>query len=327
MEVHVEIPRLSVIIPTFQRRHLLEETLQSLVAQGFKDWECNIVDDGSTDGTREMVSILASSDPRFRWIEKPAGRPRGPSASRNIGLAGARGEFVLFFDSDDLLQPGHLEACVNLLMNSDADAVVCRIRFFPDDHPDGAAESPPLVADDFIGRAIAAEHDVFPQTVIWRRSLLMEVEPMREDITMVEDLEHAVRAFLRSKKPPILANDLRVLIRRHTASLTFDPSPTRFVQRNLHWYDAYHAMIRSLARHKYRSDRAQAFCAKRRYDLVVEVLKRGHPSFEVAKRHLHLLVWSFIERRPRPIVRLGLLGPVFWVVAILTAGRRRFGLR
>lgn len=323
MEQNVTTPRVSIVIPTFQRRALLEETLDSISAQTFPDWECIVVDDGSTDGSREMVAGKIASDNRFVWLEKPEGSPKGPAASRNLGLSASQGEFLHFFDSDDIMPPDHLENFLRLIEASDADYVVCRIHFFPDSHPHGAADTPILVEEDFIGRAIASEHVLFLQCVMWRRRLLAETAPMREDITMMEDLEFAVRAMLRTGAP-VLANDLRVFVRRHDESLTFDPSPSRVVQRNLHYYDAYHAIVRSLAQAGYRSARAEAYCAKRRYDLLVEVLKLGYPSMAVARRHLHLLAWSILELRPRPIFRLGPIGPVFWLLAFARSTSRRF---
>jgi len=318
----VTTPRVSIVIPTYQRRDLLEQTLRSVFAQTLQDWECVVVDDGSTDGSREMVHSLAQADPRLRWLGKPHGRPRGPAASRNIGLSATTGRFVLFFDSDDLLPADHLRECCESLEATPADYLVCRIRFFEDGKPEESKDSPPLVQDDFIGRAIAGEHAVFTQNVLWRRSLLERIPPMREDITMVEDLEFAVRAMLVAT-PPLLRNDLLVLVRRHEQSLTFEPSHERFVQRSQHMYDAYHAIVRSLARHGHRSPLADAYCAARRYNLVVSVPKLGYPSFGSAVRYFHLLAWSIVERRPRPILRLGLLWPVFFGMALVGALRRR----
>lgn len=319
-------PQISIVIPTFQRRDLLDETLRSLEAQSYSDWECIVVDDGSSDGTKELVLARVAADPRYQWIEKPKGRPRGPSASRNIGFAASKGEFVLFFDSDDLLPPDHVRTCVERLSASEAEFIAYRIRFFPDDQPDNWTDSPPMIEEDFLGRAIAGDHAMFTQSVVWRRSLLSRIDPFDERLTMVQDLEFAVRAMLQTG-PPLLADDLRVLVRRHLVSQTFEPSTKRFVQRNLHMYDAYHAIVKSLERHGYRSPRAEAYCAKRRYDLVVELLKKGYPSVEVARRHIQLLARSFVERRPRPIVRLSLFGPVFWALACKEVVLRRMGMR
>lgn len=315
-------PHVSIVIPTYQRRDLLQETLQSIDAQTLQDWECLIIDDGSTDGTRELVAEKIRNDQRYRWLEKAPGEHRGPSTSRNIGLSSSRGEFIHFFDSDDIMPPGHLQAFLDRLTPSSSDFIVCRIHFFPDSHPHGATDTPDLISDDFIGRAIASKHVLFLQCVMWRRKLLLEIDPMREDITMMEDLEFAVRAMLRTGAP-VIANDLRVFVRRHDVSLTFDPSPTRFVQRNLHYYDSYHAIVRSLARHGYKSDIADDYCAKRRYNLLVGTLKCGYPSVQIGRRYLHLLAWSIVERRPRPVFRLGILGVLFWGIAFFRLLTRR----
>ena len=89
----------SVVIPTFNRVSLLQRTLASVEAQSFTDFEIIVVDDGSTDGTRDW---LASQRPLLRVLEQAN---RGPGAARNLGAREARGDYVAFLDSDDLWFP------------------------------------------------------------------------------------------------------------------------------------------------------------------------------------------------------------------------------
>lgn len=96
-------PYFSVVIPTYNRAHLIGLTLDSALAQQFSGFEILVVDDGSTDDTAAVVSRYA--DPRLHYLPK-ANAERG--AARNYGLALARGEYVLFLDSDDRLHPQHL---------------------------------------------------------------------------------------------------------------------------------------------------------------------------------------------------------------------------
>jgi glycosyltransferase involved in cell wall biosynthesis len=93
----------SVIVPTYNRRALLAESLASLGAEEGVDFEIVIVDDGSTDGTAAWLATLG--DPRIRVL---SGAHAGIAAARNRGLAAARGEIVAFHDSDDLALPGRL---------------------------------------------------------------------------------------------------------------------------------------------------------------------------------------------------------------------------
>lgn len=96
-------PLVSIIIPTFNRAHLIGETLDSVLAQTYPNWECIIVDDGSSDNTDEVVGSYVKKDPRFQYHHRPADRPKGANACRNYGFEISKGEYVQWLDSDDLL--------------------------------------------------------------------------------------------------------------------------------------------------------------------------------------------------------------------------------
>lgn len=96
--------KVSIIIPTYNRAHLINETLDSIIAQSYENWECIIVDDGSIDETKQVVEAYIQKDTRFKLFFRPATRKKGPSSCRNIGIENATGEFVLFLDSDDLIE-------------------------------------------------------------------------------------------------------------------------------------------------------------------------------------------------------------------------------
>lgn len=104
--------RVSVIIPTYNRGAFLEETVSSVLAQTFTDWELLVVDDGSTDDTE---SVLAPYADALRYIRIPHS---GVSAARNVGLQETQGEWVAFLDSDDLWLPKKLERQIRALQRS-----------------------------------------------------------------------------------------------------------------------------------------------------------------------------------------------------------------
>ncbi|MGB3533242.1 MAG: glycosyltransferase family 2 protein [Microcoleaceae cyanobacterium] len=107
-------PSISVIIPTYNRRDLLQQTLNSVQQQTFKDWEAVIIDDGSNDGTQEMVQQRLDSDPRIRYI-RTTQAGSGASACRNKGTAAAKGDYIIYLDSDDCLAPSALENRYHLM--------------------------------------------------------------------------------------------------------------------------------------------------------------------------------------------------------------------
>ena len=104
------MPKFSVVVPAYNNERHLAAALRSLVVQTEQSWEGLLVDDGSTDGTLEVMWKFASRDPRFRVLTQPnAGRP---SVVRNRALAIATGAAVAFLDADDLYHPRKLEAAL-----------------------------------------------------------------------------------------------------------------------------------------------------------------------------------------------------------------------
>lgn len=96
-------PLVSVIIPTYNRAGLIPQSIRSAMAQTHSNLEIIVVDDGSTDNTRDVVASFGSA---VQYFYKPNS---GPSATRNLGIQKARGEFVAFLDSDDLWEPTKVE--------------------------------------------------------------------------------------------------------------------------------------------------------------------------------------------------------------------------
>ena len=100
----MQAPFFSVIIPTYNRAHLIAATIQAVLAQTFNNWELIIVDDGSTDATAEEVAKF--TDARIKYIYQTN---QERSAARNTGIANATGKFICFLDSDDTWYAVHLE--------------------------------------------------------------------------------------------------------------------------------------------------------------------------------------------------------------------------
>lgn len=99
-------PLISVIVPCYNQARFLSDALASLQAQTCPDWECIVVNDGSTDKTEEVAREWVKRDLRFRYLEKANG---GLSSARNTGLAAAEGAYLQFLDADDALLPGKFE--------------------------------------------------------------------------------------------------------------------------------------------------------------------------------------------------------------------------
>ena len=117
----------SIIVPTYNRAHMIRRTLDSVLNQSFKDFELIVVDDGSTDNTEEIVASYNS--PQILYFKKE-NEERG--IARNFGLEKAQGRYVNFFDSDDVMYPHHLEKAFENLEALSSPKVLC----FPFDYLD-----------------------------------------------------------------------------------------------------------------------------------------------------------------------------------------------
>lgn len=106
-------PAVTILLPTFNRAAFLPAAFESIRAQAFTDWELVVVDDGSTDNTRELVEQFRGAVPQpVRYVYQ---QNQGVCGARVTGIEAAGGEFVAFFDSDDLWLPHHLADCVAAL--------------------------------------------------------------------------------------------------------------------------------------------------------------------------------------------------------------------
>ena len=117
-------PRVSVVIPTYNRAGLLGRAVRSVLNQSFEDFEILVVDDASTDGTDEVISSL--NDERVKYFYH--GENMGISAARNTGIRNARGKYIGFLDSDDEWLPSKLEKQISCFEGSSGSvgAVYCR---------------------------------------------------------------------------------------------------------------------------------------------------------------------------------------------------------
>lgn len=114
----------SIIIPTFNRAHLIAETLDSIIGQTYSNWECIVIDDGSTDKTEEILVHYTHSDYRIHYYKRPENRIKGANSCRNYGFELSKGQYVKWFDSDDIMMPKHVEILVGTLEKEDVDFVV-----------------------------------------------------------------------------------------------------------------------------------------------------------------------------------------------------------
>ena len=127
-------PLVSIIIPTYNRAHLIAETLDSLIGQTYSNWECIIVDDGSLDNISKVL-IPYLEDSRFKFYYRPQKHEAGGNGARNYGFKMSQGDYIIWFDSDDLMTKNHVfEKVKRILSNPKSfDFVVGRTVNFNDE--------------------------------------------------------------------------------------------------------------------------------------------------------------------------------------------------
>lgn len=123
----------SIIIPTYNRADLIGETLDSILAQTYKNWECIVVDDHSSDNTQAVVSQFTNKDSRIQYHIRPGNRPKGANSCRNYGFELSKGEFINWFDSDDLMHPDFIELKLDCIKEHNTDFVISKTLGFA--HP------------------------------------------------------------------------------------------------------------------------------------------------------------------------------------------------
>ena len=235
-------PLVSIIIPTYNYGALIGETLSSLQRQTLTDWECVVVDDGSTDDTAGVVARVAGRDPRVRYLRQENQRQ---SVAKNTGLADARGKYVQFLDADDLIEPLKFERQVEFLeAHAEADIVYGGVRFFHTERPEerlyamfGENKSwMPEVSG--AGREILlplVRHNIMViNSPLLRRSVVEDVGPFDPALPPVEDWDYWIRCALMGKRFEFRDfGGTLALVRAHEASASRQRSPVLAAWRAL----------------------------------------------------------------------------------------------
>lgn len=218
------MPLFSVVIPTYNREAYVGRTLESLSAQECDDWELVVVDDGSTDGTLDVVRRYAETQPgRVRVLEADH---RGCAAARNRGAQEATGEYLAFLDSDDLWFPWTLRVMAQQIEANNRPAMVAMtLRTFVDETEVASLAETPVRAEsgsDFLGDALRLGFALGVAHTVCRRDAYLAVGGCLERNINGTDSDvllkmGAAPGFVRVFEPPLLA------YRHHDGAVTENP--------------------------------------------------------------------------------------------------------
>jgi len=189
----------SVIIPTYNRAHLVTEAMDSVWAQTYRPIELIVVDDGSTDNTSAVLKQWArahSGDPRFE-LRTFRQENRGAPAARNLGLIESRGEYIQFIDSDDKADPRKATRSLEVLRETGADFVCC----------DLAIRDEGMVSTLEVWRFSRRNHTLSGHVnsiclntfaPVYLRSACRNVGPWDEQLSIAQDFEYTARVLMSS---------------------------------------------------------------------------------------------------------------------------------
>lgn len=235
-------PIVSIVIPTFNRAHLIADTLSSIKVQSFKDWETIIVDDGSTDDTEEVIKPFLE-DERIKFYKRPQDRLSGGNDARNYGFEMSTGTYIKWLDSDDLLEPDCLEVQVKSIVNGKHDVVFCRSKFFQQNEKtneivvgnywhDSFPTQPNFLENFVIGKIRFCNNDG-----LWDRKIL-DPKPYYNKLRNSQEFLMIIKHLSKNAKVGIV-NQVLVLVRQHKDQM--------FFKRNYATFSRHQCLARYMA--------------------------------------------------------------------------------
>lgn len=190
MEIIENKIKISIIIPTYNRDGIIAKTLDSIKSQSYKNWECIIVDDHSTDNTHEVITEYTVADSRFKYMVNE--RKKGAQGARNTGLYHTSADWVFFFDSDNKLLPD----CLSELaagISENVDVIQCYSRVLDVDTCEVIKYFKWRNYGNIRKRLFTGEAYVDFNHAIIRRSKVMEIGGLDEDCPCMQEWDTHLR--------------------------------------------------------------------------------------------------------------------------------------
>lgn len=232
LKIHLPIrpkPAVSIIVPTYNYGHYIGQAINSLTQQSFQDWECIIVDDGSTDQTMDIVRMLLKGEARLGYYYQ---ENSGLSSARNAGLNLAKGDFIQFLDADDLIEPEKFERQMELLeSHSHVDIVYSSVRYFSGELYQNVRLSLGSEDIDWMPKVSGCDDDLLVTLIegnimavsspLIRRKIISSVGLFDTKLSMFADWDYWLRCAIAGAY--FLYDDddgIRSLVRYHSDSMT-----------------------------------------------------------------------------------------------------------
>lgn len=211
-----EIDLVSIIIPVYNRGNLIGETLDSILNQTYQNWECIVVDDGSTDNTPQIVNKYCERDNRIKYYTRPNSYIKGGSGARNYGFKLSAGQYINWFDSDDIMAPNKLEMDIRAIKSGEFDFTISHSDFFGDvEKIKKKYWNLELWSNDGLNDFIQKKIGWGVNTPLWKKEVLKDNNlSFDESLKSGQDYLYHIQALSNNLKPCVI-NEILVSQRVH----------------------------------------------------------------------------------------------------------------
>lgn len=184
------IPLVSVVIRTYNRAHMIERAVYSVLNQTFGDFEVVVSDDGSTDNTKEIIDKLKEKDKRIRFFSQPHGGRPGRTA--NLGIRNCRTNFIAFLDSDDEWLPTKLQKQYEFIKNTGPETgfVICDTILI---NPDGSQVQKIIDESESFHTSILLKGYLSPSSMLAKKEVFEKIGPIDENCLIYDDWDMFIK--------------------------------------------------------------------------------------------------------------------------------------
>ncbi len=284
-------PLVSIVIPVYNREEFILETLDSLLAQSYDNWECIIVDDHSTDKSVFIINDFIKTDSRFKLFKRPDNLPKGANSCRNFGFHKSLGKYVNWIDSDDVLHKDCIKNKV-LAFTTDIDAVISKTAFFEQKITSitGKEERTKITTallEDFIETQVSW----FVGDPMWKRDFLEDKNLFSPNLQKGQDRDFHIRILLSNPRLKVI-DEYLYFYRMHFNTI----SRSKSTEVVFSMYNANFERIKLLHKKPLRN-MTKRYLLKQQYKLLPHIYKKPNvikKLFSLSISFFHLNISYFI---------------------------------
>jgi len=266
VESHNRMPKVSVLIPNYNHTRYIDSAIQSVLNQSYQPFEVIVVDDGSTDNSREVVAQFGNQV-RYIWQEN-----QGLAGARNTGICAAKGELIALLDADDVWYPKFLETMISLAAKRpDAAVYYCGAQGMDSDSSDlPQVFGGPVMSPETIYEHLLRGNFLIPSTIVMRRSVVTAAGLFDQNLRSCEDWD----LWLRLLPEHLFIGTCECLVRYrlHKGSLSANPNG---MQQAAQTVIEKHFGSNDGQPHAWSAEKRRAYGGLYRYHLLTSLQRKG----------------------------------------------------